>query len=92
MALGMTYHHIPVIWERPTLGDFLIFVACMKNLGDKKRFIHCAANKRVSVFMALYNIIYCEKNYKDALTNLEKIWQPNTIWQKFINDILNVEG
>lgn len=91
-ALGLTYYHIPVIWDGPTHEDFSRFVACMTNLSDKKRFIHCAANKRVSVFMSLYNTIYCGKSYNDGLKDIEIIWQPNAVWQKFINDVLNYSG
>ena len=36
-ALGMTYHHIPVIWDEPTEDDFARFEEVMLNLPAGKR-------------------------------------------------------
>ncbi len=53
-SLGLSYVHIPVAWERPLRSDLERFFEVMDKLASRKLFIHCAANKRVSVFMALY--------------------------------------
>ena len=51
---GMQYIHIPVIWENPTEDKLQEFIQVMKTNVDKKVFVHCAANKRVSAFVYLY--------------------------------------
>ena len=55
--LGMTYVHIPVDFTAPTLQDFTRFLNAMNLHQDKRCFVHCAENKRVSVFVTLYQII-----------------------------------
>ena len=54
-ALGMTYHHLPVVFAEPTEDDFLAFEQVMSALpADSRTLVHCAANFRVSAFYALY--------------------------------------
>src|SRR5688572_16184556 len=53
---GMTYVHIPVNFERPTPADFDTFQGVMDIFADRKVFVHCAANMRVSAFMYLYRV------------------------------------
>jgi len=55
--LGMTYVHIPIVWEEPTLYDFHKFCQVMQDNYQKKVFVHCVANMRVSAFMYLYRIV-----------------------------------
>jgi uncharacterized protein (TIGR01244 family) len=56
-SLGLEYVHIPVVWEQPTKADLERFFEIMEARQDKTLFVHCAANRRVSVFMALYRIM-----------------------------------
>lgn len=86
--LGMHYVHIPVVWENPTLEDVEQFFNVMKANVDKKIFVHCAANMRVSAFMYLYRRIYENMNDEEAKKDLDRIWQPNETWQKFIEQVL----
>lgn len=85
---GMEYIHIPVIWEKPTLKDFQTFVKVIDDNPERKLFVHCAANKRVSVFIYLYRL---QKGVDRALAqkDLEAIWKPNQVWQNFIDCIIN---
>ena len=53
-ALGLAYHHIPVDFNAPQAEDLLRFFAVMDGAQDQKVFVHCAANYRVSSFVALY--------------------------------------
>jgi len=55
--LGLKYVHIPVEWQAPTAADLSKFISAIDAHADKKLFIHCAANKRVSVFMALHSLL-----------------------------------
>jgi protein tyrosine phosphatase (PTP) superfamily phosphohydrolase (DUF442 family) len=84
--LGLEYMHIPVIWDAPTLADFQKFASTMDSHCNQKIFVHCAANKRVSAFIYLYQLA----QGTDEITvdrDLAKIWVPNQIWQHFINSI-----
>ncbi len=83
--LGLTYIHIPVLWEQPTVQDFNSFVQALQKYQKQAVYIHCAANKRVSAFVYLYFRIHEKKNAAVALADLKKIWTPNPIWQRFID-------
>ncbi|MEO0842702.1 MAG: protein tyrosine phosphatase family protein [Cyanobacteria bacterium J06643_5] len=84
---GMQYIHIPVIWENPTEDKLQEFIQVMKNNLDKKVFVHCAANKRVSAFMYLYRRSQEGIDKEIAKKDLHQIWVPNEIWQQFIQDV-----
>jgi protein tyrosine phosphatase (PTP) superfamily phosphohydrolase (DUF442 family) len=86
--LHLTYIHIPVLWENPTAADFDQFTQTMQQYADRSIYVHCAANKRVSAFIYLYRQIYQNMPAATALADLEKIWTPNPIWQKFIDELL----
>ena len=82
--LGIEYIQIPVEWTAPTLADFQNFTSVMDAHPDRKIFVHCAANKRVSVFVYLYRIGQGVDELI-ARQDLVKIWTPNQIWEKFID-------
>lgn len=93
--LGLEYIHIPVLWEAPTLEKFQDFVNEMNAHADRKIFVHCAANMRVSAFMYLYRQLEDARSAQlcprvdrtTAKLDLAKIWQPNEIWQNFIDRV-----
>ena len=86
---GMQYIHIPVIWENPTEDKLKEFIQVMKINLDKKVFVHCAANKRVSAFVYLYRCSQEGVNEEIAKKDLHQIWVPNEIWQQFIQEVEN---
>ena len=86
---GMQYIHIPVIWENPTEDKLKEFIQVMKINLDKKVFVHCAANKRVSAFIYLYRRSQESIDEEIAKKDLDKIWVPNEIWQQFIQEVEN---
>ena len=88
-TLGMEYFHIPVIWENPTEEKFQEFIQVMKANADKKIFVHCAANKRVSAFIYLYRRFQEGLGEEEAKKDLDKIWIPNQVWQEFIQLTIN---
>jgi len=51
-------------------------------------FHHCAANMRVSTFLALYRILALGWPRAAALAEMAAIWQPNAQWQAFIEQQL----
>ena len=83
----MQYVHIPVIWENPTEDKLQEFIRVMKTNVDKKIFVHCAANKRVSAFIYLYRRFQEGMDDEAAKKDLHKIWIPNETWQQFIQDV-----
>lgn len=87
-GLGLIYEHIPVIWERPTRGDFDRFCEAMARHRDRRLYVHCAANMRASVFMALYRVLRLGWRLEDALTDVYEIWEPNETWQAFMEQML----
>jgi protein tyrosine phosphatase (PTP) superfamily phosphohydrolase (DUF442 family) len=87
-SLGLIYESIPVLWQEPTQQNFEQFVDCMHRHEGKKQFIHCAANMRVSVFVALFQILEQGLPADHVLNELEEVWTPNQVWQLFINESL----
>lgn len=80
--------HISVIFEEPKEDDLFVFIKTLSAYKNSKVFIHCAANKRVSVFMALYRILSLAWPVDEAIKALHVMWQPDDIWQAFINNQL----
>lgn len=87
-AQGMEYIHIPVIWEQPTAENFARFCEAMQATQVQKRFVHCIANMRVSAFVFLYRVLRQGTPVDEARATMHRIWQPNAIWQQFIDATL----
>lgn len=88
-ALGMSFFHIPVIWEQPTLENLQQFFSVMRQVQGRRIFLHCAANMRVSVFLALYRMLELGWPYTDAMAQVRDIWEPDAVWQAFIQAALS---
>ena len=84
----MEYVHIPVPFNSPTESDLFAFFEALDACRHKKVFIHCAANKRVSFFLALYRILKEGWQPDRALAAMNSVWEPDEIWQKFISTVL----
>lgn len=87
-AQEMQYIHIPIIWENPTLENVKEFFSVMESNAEKKVFVHCAANKRVSAFIYLYRCLQELTSEENAKKDLNKIWVPNENWQRFIQNVI----
>lgn len=85
---GMEYVQIPVVWEQPTHEDLKRFFSAMETHQDKKCFVHCIANMRVSAFVFLYRVLRQGVPPAQAQTMLNQLWQPNETWQRFIDEAL----
>ena len=88
-TLGMEYIHIPVAWENPLIDDAKEFFKIMELNVNKKVLLHCVANQRVSAFIYLYRRIYTNISDEEAKQYLHKIWIPNQVWQRFIDNVMN---
>jgi len=90
--LSMTYVHIPVDFKTPSPEDLELFFKHMKKHEDKKIFIHCVMNWRVSAFMFLYHTIKCQMPIMKARRHMDTVWQPEPVWQEFIDNALDSYG
>lgn len=89
-ALGMTYHHLPVVWANPTEGDFSAFEQIMAELPSNGRtLVHCAANFRVSAFYGLYAMKHLGWSAEQAEAFRAPIWEGSDypVWEAFISQM-----
>jgi protein tyrosine phosphatase (PTP) superfamily phosphohydrolase (DUF442 family) len=87
-ALGLDYEHIPVVWEQPTLEDAQRVFDAIRERQNKKLYVHCVANRRVSAFMYLYRVTQLGMPEPEARRDLNKLWRPNPTWQRYVDDAL----
>jgi protein tyrosine phosphatase (PTP) superfamily phosphohydrolase (DUF442 family) len=85
-GLGMQYHHIPVKFDQPRVADFERFAAVMDASTERKTFVHCALNYRVTAFTALYGQLRLGWSPEQARAWASQLWTPNETWQTFIAD------
>lgn len=85
-ALGMTYVHIPVAFDRPTEADFERFRDALAAIGDRPVHVHCIVNARVSAFLYRYRRDVAGSGVTEARALMESIWQPGGVWADFIGD------
>lgn len=87
-SLGMTYVHIPVIFDKPREDDLLKFFNAMEKHEPQRVLLHCAANKRVTAFLGLYRVIRKGWQPAQAFAPMNQIWEPNEAWAPFIAAML----
>ena len=90
--LGLAYIHIPVDWAKPEAADAERFFDALDAYQDRRVFVHCAANMRVSAFMYLYRALRQHVPPAEAVTDLHRIWTPNETWQRFMDGFGPAEG
>jgi len=83
-SLGLRYHHIPVPFDAPDLEHFRAFVAAMDVDPDAKVFVHCAANYRVSSFLAVYGEMRLGWTREQADAHARTLWPLNDVWADFL--------
>ena len=86
-GLGLEYVHIDIPWERPERSHLERFFAEMDARQGQRLFIHCAANKRVSAFVALYRIHKLGWAAGEALALISPSTFP-AVWRAFIDEML----
>jgi len=86
---GMTFVQIPVPWEKPEPRHLQQFFGVMDTFAGRKVWVHCAKNFRVSAFVYLYRRLRLGETHEAALHPLRTVWQPNPIWQAFIEQSLS---
>ncbi|HEX2623265.1 MAG TPA: protein tyrosine phosphatase family protein [Phototrophicaceae bacterium] len=94
-GLGLKYHNIPVEWGNPTLDDLEQFFTVMDANKDKKLYVHCIANYRVSAFTMLYRVIKLGVPLAEAKALKDSVWHPDDavpVWDAFIEQALEKYG
>lgn len=85
-SLGLRYLHIPVDFKAPSYDAFLRFEQAMKDASERRVFVHCAANMRVSCFVALFGERVLGWTREQADAHVSRVWQPNPTWAAFMAD------
>lgn len=80
----MDYIHIPIDWEKPEVEKLKLFMILLETLDkeNKKVFIHCIKNYRVSVFIFLYKKYRLKQ--KSVKLIAPKDFKPTKVWEKLI--------
>ena len=78
------YIHIPVDFSSPTDEDFAEFVSNVQKHRDKKLWVHCAANMRVSAFVYKYRRDILNLDHNEIFSDMKVIWSPNDVWNSFL--------
>jgi protein tyrosine phosphatase (PTP) superfamily phosphohydrolase (DUF442 family) len=84
--LGLVYHHIPVAFDNPQMDELTDFIKVMNDHTAQKVLVHCAANYRASVFTAMHLFSSGKLNEEGAQELIEQVWQPDAVWQQFIEE------
>jgi protein tyrosine phosphatase (PTP) superfamily phosphohydrolase (DUF442 family) len=87
-SLGLTYIHIPVQFSAPTEDDLMRFFDAMDRHRHERLLVHCAANKRVTVFLGLYRVLRLHWDRRHAFALMHDIWEPDDTWVAFIETML----
>lgn len=83
---ALAYHYIPVEFGTPTLESYETFERALDGLGSEQRvYIHCAANMRVSAFVAIYGTRRLGWSVARAAQLIAEVWEPNEVWRRFLD-------
>ena len=83
-ALGLQYIHIPVPFGAPSTSDLIKFFDAMASHKNRRVWVHCAANMRVTAFLGLYRCLCEGWAEKPAFALMRDTWQPDGVWSAFI--------
>ena len=84
-SLKVKYIHLPVDFNNPTQEDFEKFILKIQRYKDKKIWVHCEANMRVSAFVYKYRRDVLKLTHDEIIGDMKAIWKPNRIWNSFLN-------
>ena len=89
---GISYLQIPVLWEKPEQHQLQQFFGALSAFRDRKVWVHCAKNMRVSAFIYLYRRLRRGEAEETASHPMREVWAPNETWQAFIDDALKAHS
>lgn len=87
--LAMTYIHIPVDFDNPTVDNLKTFINLLFSLtnANKKVWVHCAKNYRVSAFMYVYHKHILNTPFEKVNLSMFDEWTPSETWR----DLMKVD-
>ncbi len=87
LELGMDYVNLPLLFDRPSLSQTLRILDFLHDNRDKKIWLHCALNMRVSTLIYLYRVYYLQASDAMSLASLHDVWTPNEVWQNLMQQV-----
>jgi len=84
-SLGMTYIHLPVPFDHPKPQHVKEFCGYMGSLEDKKVFVHCIMNYRVSAFMYHYLTKVKGLTEDESRSEIFEKWPVEDQWQNMLS-------
>ena len=83
-ARKMSYVHLPIPFEAPSVEHLKSFFALMQAFESKRCWIHCVVNYRVSAFLYQYFRLVLRLSDEEAIKVVVEEWQPYEVWQAFM--------
>ena len=85
-GLGMQYLHIPVPFDAPEEAHLAAFSGYLDAVKERKVWVHCIVNMRVSAFMYRYLQERRGWTAEQATTPILRGWLPqmDPVWQDFV--------
>ena len=84
-STGMSYSHLPVPFDSPHADHVLQFCQLMGTMKDRKVFVHCIMNYRVSAFMFHYLEKVQGCSTESARSPIFEQWEIEPAWQMIID-------
>ena len=84
--LGLKYFQIPVMLETLNSETISKFFELIRKQKEKKIFLHCRKNIRVSILLALYQIVELGWKREDAIIELMEMVDFDPMLETFINE------
>ncbi len=79
--LEMAYFHIPVDFDNPKKEQASLFLNLLISLENKRVWVHCAKNYRVTVFCYLYHKHILHTPFDEIDFKVFDEWTPSEKWQ-----------
>lgn len=83
--LGMSYHHIPVKFDKPRRDQVRLFCNLMVVLKKEKVFVHCIMNFRVSAFMYHYLSKVEKLSEVESKSAVFECWELEPAWNELMS-------
>jgi protein tyrosine phosphatase (PTP) superfamily phosphohydrolase (DUF442 family) len=88
---GLGHRSFPIDFAVPDLPSALGLFQLLDENRDRRVFVHCAANMRVSALLYAYRVARGMPR-EAAAADLARIWTPNATWSRYIEEVIGVAG
>lgn len=87
--LGLIYIHLPVDFLSPTKKNLKDFIDILSFFSEKKVWVHCIMNYRVSAFMYVYHKYILKTPFENINLEVFEKWSPDEKWQEIMKTSLD---